>query len=142
MTDFSKTVDIAAPADRVWTVMIDVERWPEWTSSVQRIERLDAGPLTIGSRARVLQPRLLPATWEVTSIDPGKSFTWMTKSPGIVVVGIHRVDSTDSGSRATLSLQFRGLIGPLVGRLLRGLNERYLSLEAAGLKRRSEAPPS
>jgi hypothetical protein len=45
---------------------------------------------------------------------------------------------TGSGSRATLSLQFTGLFGPLAGLLTRGLNDRYLKLEAAGLKRQSE----
>jgi hypothetical protein len=38
----------------------------------------------------------------------------------------------------TLSLHFGGPLGSMVGWLLRGLNNRYLSLEAAGLKRRSE----
>ena len=38
----------------------------------------------------------------------------------------------------TLSIHFDGLLGPLWGWLTRRLNERYLGLEAAGLKRRSE----
>jgi hypothetical protein len=36
----------------------------------------------------------------------------------------------------TLSIEFSG---PLVARLTRGLNERYLALEANGLKARSES---
>jgi len=42
-------------------------------------------------------------------------------------------------SRATLSLEFSGPLGPLVARLTRGLNTRYLALEAQGLKKRAEA---
>ena len=37
MTHFSVTVDIPAPPDRVWAVIADVERWPEWTPTVTRI---------------------------------------------------------------------------------------------------------
>jgi carbon monoxide dehydrogenase subunit G len=42
---FSVTVEIPAPPDRVWAVLADIERWPEWTPTVTRIQRLDRGPL-------------------------------------------------------------------------------------------------
>jgi hypothetical protein len=39
-----------------------------------------------------------------------------------------------------LSVQFEGLLAPLVARLTRDLNRRYLELEAAGLRERSISP--
>ena len=135
---FSINVDIAAPPQRVWEVMTDVEKWPEWTASVQSVKRLDTGPFRLGSRARIKQPKFLPALWEVTEIDPPHSFTWVTRSPGVVASGRHRVEPTARGSRATLSLAYAGLLGGIVARLLTGLTDRYLMLEAAGLKQRSE----
>jgi hypothetical protein len=38
----------------------------------------------------------------------------------------------------TLSVTFAGFLGRVIGWMMRGLNERYLAQEAAGLKRRSE----
>ena len=118
--------------------MTDVERWPEWTESVTSVKRLDEGPLRLGSRARIKQPKFLPAVWEVTDIDAPRSFTWVTRSPGIVASGKHRVERTNKGSKATLSVAYAGLLGGVVARLLARLTDRYLMFEAAGLKQRSE----
>jgi uncharacterized protein YndB with AHSA1/START domain len=139
MTDFSRSIEIAAPPARVYAVMIDVERWAEWTASIRSIERLDKGPFVVGSRAKVRQPKLLPALFEVTELEDGKGFTWITRSPGLWVAGGHWVVPAGRGSVATLSLKFRGVLGPLVATVMRSLNERYLGLEAEGLKRRSES---
>ena len=119
--------------------MRDIERWPEWTSTVTSIVRLDRGPLAVGSRARIRQPKLPPALWKVTELDErGRSFTWVNRGPGIRVAARHWVEPSGSGSRATLSIEFSKLLGPLIARLTRGLNERYLAIEAKGLKERSE----
>jgi hypothetical protein len=50
----------------------------------------------------------------------------------------HRAEGAGNTSRAMLSIQFSGPLGPLFARLTRKLNERYLALEAKGLRERSE----
>ncbi len=136
--DFDITVDINAPPDVVWTVMSDVERWHEWTASIRGIRLLDPGPLRVGSRAIVRQPRFPPALWKVTVLDPGRSFTWTTRGPGMRVDGTHTVASMPGGTRATLHLRYQGVIANLLARATRRITERYLKLEANGLKQRSE----
>jgi uncharacterized protein YndB with AHSA1/START domain len=139
MAIFSSSIEISAPPERVWPVLIDVERWPEWTPTMISVRRVDAGPLAVGSRARVRQPKLPPAVWQVTELVPGRSFTWISGGIGVRVVARHTVEaSSTGGSRATVSIQFAGPLGPLFARLTRSLNERYLALEAKGLKGRSE----
>jgi uncharacterized protein YndB with AHSA1/START domain len=135
---FSITVDIRATPQRVWAVMSDIEAWPEWTASVKRVERMDAGPLAVGSRARIWQPKLPRADWRITSVEKGRGFTWVARGPGLLVTARHFIEEGPEGARATLSIQFEGLLGPLWGWLTRRMNDRYLGLEAAGLKRRSE----
>jgi len=138
-TSFSTRIGIDALPQRVWEVMIDVERWSEWTSSVTQIRRLDKGPLAVGSRAFVRQPRVLPAIWKVTSVEPYRSFTWTTGVPGLLsAVAVHSVEPFEKGSRAALVLTFGGVLGRIVARLTKNLNDRYLALEAQGLKRRTE----
>lgn len=84
---FEATIDIAARVEHVFAVYTDVEHWPDWTRSVTSVERLDPGPLRVGSRARIRQPRLPVAVWEVTDLASGRSFTWMARGPGIVTTG-------------------------------------------------------
>ena len=139
MTHFDTAVEIQAPPDRVWSVMRDVERWPEWTPSISSVTRLEGGPFDVGSRARIRQPKLFPAVWRVTELEEGRGFTWVTHSPGVRVRARHYVEPTAQGARATLSLDFSGPLAQIVARLTRGLNERYLALEAKGLKERSES---
>jgi uncharacterized membrane protein len=143
MQAFSTTIDIKAPPQRVWAVLSDIEGWPEWTPSVKSVERLDSGPLVVGTRARLRQPKLRPAIWQITKVERGSSFTWTTRSPGLRVTAHHVIEPVKKGSasRVTLSVEFSGVLSPIVAWLTRSLNERYLGLEAAGLKRRSEQEP-
>ena len=140
MTDFSIEVEIQAPPALVWEIMRDVKRWPEWTPTVTSVRLLDRAPLAVGSRAIIRQPKLPPAKWRVTELDePRRSFTWVSWGPGVRVIARHWVEACGEGSRAALSLRFSGVLAGLFGYVLRGLNDRYLALEAKGLKQRSES---
>ncbi len=139
MPDFEITVEIAAPPAQVWAVLMDVERWPEWTPTISSVERLETGPMAVGSRTRIVQPRLRPAVWHVTQLDEKTGvFTWVSRNPGVHVTACHAVHATQYGSRVTLSTKMGGLLGPLMRRLLATLNEQYVTTEANGLKRRCE----
>jgi len=138
MSEFRVVVDIAAAPARVWDVIRDVERWNEWTASITSISRQDDGPLRIGSRAVVRQPKLPTNTFVVTALEEGRGFSWESKSPGLRGIGHHWIEATPSGSRVTLGVDFRGPLSWLVARFYGGLTQRYIEMEAAGLKRRSE----
>jgi uncharacterized membrane protein len=137
---FEATIDVAAPAERVFGVYSDVEHWPDWTPSVTSVERLDQGPLRVGSQARIKQPRLPVAVWEVTELVPGRSFTWVARGPGVVTTGSHVVAPAAGGDRSavTASLEQGGALGSLLGLLTKGLTNRYLDMEVRGLKAHCE----
>lgn len=140
MFDFRYAIEIRVSPARIWPVMLDVERWPEWTTSVTRVQRMDIGPLALGSRTRIWQPRLLSAVWCVTSLDERSySFTWATHTYGIKIIARHQIVAVKAHSRVVLSLAYTGLLGTLIGRVYRDLTWDYLAREGTGLRDRCEA---
>ena len=133
------SVEIDAPAPLVWDVYSDVERWPVWTASVTEVVPLDGSGIAVGKRFEIKQPRLPKLVWEVTEFEPGVSWTWRQRSPGGTTLGRHEVLAGDDGrTLVRQSIDQRGPIGVVVGVLMLRLTKRYLALEAAGLKQRSE----
>lgn len=137
---FSITFDVDAPPRRVFDVMKDVERWHEWTPSVTSITLRPPGQLEVGGRAVIRQPKFPPAMWEISAIDPDRSFTWVSRAPGVRVFAHHSVEPTTNGTRVTLSLAYDGLLGGVIAKLTEGITNRYLQMEADGLKARSVNP--
>jgi uncharacterized protein YndB with AHSA1/START domain len=137
ITDSS--IEIEAPADTVWSVFVDAERWAEWTASIERIVALDGPGIEVGKRFEIKQPRFPKVVWEVTEVDPGVSWTWSQTSPGGTTLATHEVVPQDGGRTLVRQrIDQRGPIGVIFGVLTRGLTKRYLELEAQGLKARSE----
>jgi len=132
-------VDIDAPATVVWDVFSDVERWPEWTASVTSLVALDGPGIAVGKRFAIKQPRMPKLVWEVTDVEPGRSWTWVQRSPGGLTKASHDVEAL-SGGRARVRQQIDqgGPVGALVGLAMRPMTRRYLDMEATGLKARSE----
>ena len=137
---FEAAIDVAAPAQTVFDVYADVERWPSWTSSVTSVELLDRGPLRVGSRARIRQPKLPETIWQVTVLEPGREFSWQARGPGALTTGTHRVTPvTDDTSRVTAILDQLGPLGVVVGLAYGRLTRRYLRTEVEGIKAYCEA---
>ena len=135
----STTIDIAAPAERVWEVLSDVEYWSEWTPTVTSVRLLDDGPLRQGSRAKIRQPRIPETEYVVTELEPDRSFTWVATGPGTLTTARHDAQPLPGGgTRVRLSVTQSGCLGSVMGRFYRGLTDRYLANEADGLKARCE----
>jgi len=137
---FEQSIDIDARQQRVWDVLSDLEAWPQRIETVDVVELLTPAPVGKGSRVRLKQPKLPEGTWEVTVWDAPSYFEFRQKSGGITNVAGHRVEALEEGrSRLTLTLDMRGLLVPVFGRLYKDLTNRYMTLEAEGVKRAAES---
>lgn len=132
------TVDIAAPADLVWRVTCDVEKWPDWTPTVNSVRLLGEPGLRLGSVAVIRQPLQPPARWTVTEYVEGQRFAWMTQRRGLQLIGIHDLQATAGGTRNRLELHAAGPLATILWPLLRWLTSRALAAENAGVKTHCE----
>ncbi|MDD7938271.1 SRPBCC family protein [Actinomycetospora lutea] len=134
------TADIPAPADEVWAVLIDVERWPEWTPTMRRVKILDGAELVPGARVRIAQPRLPVLVWTVDEVRPGEAFSWVSGPSAGRTRATHELTVLpDGATRIALGLDQRGL-SAVFGALTTGLTRSYLRTEADSLRRRWSAP--
>jgi len=137
---FEQSTDVEATQQRVWDVLSDLEAWPQQIETVDEVEVLTPAPVGAGSRVRLKQPRLGEGIWEVTAWDAPSYFEFRQQSGGITSVAGHRVEALDEGrSRLTLTLEMRGLLVPVFGRIFKGLTNRYMTTEAQGMKRAAES---
>jgi uncharacterized membrane protein len=139
MPTFQASIGIATSSQSVWRVLAAVSAWPEWLPTVSSVQPLDGHELKLGSRFAIRQPKLQPATWVVTELDPPRRFVWQARSPGLVMLAEHTVEERSPGTaHVTLRFSFDGLLGAPLAMLFRSITERYLSLEADSLKRTVE----
>ena len=138
---FEKSIDIDARQQRVWDVLSDLEGWPQRIETVDVVELLTPAPVAKGSRVRLKQPKLPEGTWDITVWDPPTYFEYRQKSGGVTSVAGHRVEALEEGrTRLTLSLDMRGLLIPVIALFYKGLTDRYMTIEAEGMKHASESP--
>ncbi len=137
---FETSVEVEATPEAVWRAVVDVVAWPEITASMRRVEWVTGDAVAVGSVARIKQPGLPASTWAVTAVVPGTSFTWESTAPGVRTVATHELAAAGPGrTTLVLGLAQSGPLAPLLGALVGARARRFVSMEAAGLKKKSEA---
>jgi uncharacterized membrane protein len=136
---FEKSIEVDASQQRVWDVLSAIEAWPQRIETVDSVELLTPAPITQGSRVRLKQPKLPEGTWDITIWDAPTYFEWTQKTGGTTNVAGHRVEALpEGGARLTLTLDMRGLLIPVIALFYKDLTNRYMNLEAEGMKRAAE----
>ncbi len=140
MHSVARVIINATPAT-IWQVLADVERWPRWTPTVLDVQPLTNHGFHVGSRYRIVQPKLRPAVYEVTECVPQRAFAWVTRAPGATMIADHRINACD-GNSAEVELTFstEGLLGSLLGMKYAKLITEYVRTEARSLKLHCESP--
>jgi uncharacterized protein YndB with AHSA1/START domain len=85
---------VLAPPQRVWELLTDVERWPEWGPSVRAV-RCSHRRIELGSKGKVRTALGFWVPFVITELVPGSYWAWKVAS--IQATG-HRVEPLETGS--------------------------------------------
>lgn len=129
----------AAPPERLWLVVSEVERWGERLPTFTSVRALEPWrAVGVGSRFEVRQPGLPGATYEMTAWEPGRSFTWLARSPGVVTTATHTVSAHEGGSTVDLALEWAGPLAGVIRLLLDRKSQGMVESEARTMCRLAE----
>jgi hypothetical protein len=125
---------VPAAIENAWRVLTDTERWPALISTYESVRRTEPGPLAVGSGAEIKQKGFRAATWRVTELTDGRSFTWENSQAGVRTVGSHTVTAEPDGRvRITLALDQNGWLAGAVNLTMGGKVRSYVDTEADAL---------
>ena len=144
---FSSTTEIAAPPERVYECLTDLEGYGAWMSGLVHIERLTEGPFATGTRwreARRVMGREGREVFEVTATDPPHGISlYVDGSQGSSRKGAYhfRYRLTEgAGGPGTTCLELDaeidvpGIIAKLMGRMALGSFKQAIAKDKAAMK--------
>lgn len=135
-------IEIDAPPDRVWTVLTDFERFPDWNPFVTRVEGDPRVGETLKIEVQLPGSRRLNFTPIVLRAEPGRELTWVGTMPLGAFRGehFHRIEAAgDSRIRFVHGEHFSGWMVGLVWRLYGPAIEAGYELMNKALKKEAES---
>ena len=129
----SESIEIAAPIEAVWDLVMDPERLGEWVTIHRSVADVPAGDLVTGSRFRQklrLKGVPLEVRWEVTECSAPHRARWAgTAAAGAKARISYDLSESDGGTRFDYENEFELPAGK-AGKLLPGsIRGRYEALE-------------
>ena len=139
MAQTARSTDLAKPPEEVFPYLFDDDKVPQWTTGLERYERLDSGPLGRGSRFREaleVSGQRIDGELEITAYDPPRGAESRTEVRGVDIVFTYELEPSGAGTRLTQSVEAKG--GGLKGRVLIPIIqphlEKKLEADLAALK--------
>ena len=140
MKTIETITDIDAPADVVWQIITDFDRYPDWNPFITELHgslhegaRLRATFTLAGRKPQTFTPR-------ITILEPGRRLVWCG---GLAIPRLFDAEHTlavEASGPATVFTHrehFRGVLVPMLGKTLTATHDAFIAMDAA-LARRAE----
>ncbi|MEP2978925.1 MAG: SRPBCC domain-containing protein [Lentilitoribacter sp.] len=119
LMEIESEIEIAAPVDKVWQVVTEIEKWSDFNSAINA----STGIVSLGSAHSVTMrgenpgevgPQYAP---KIISFDEGKSYRWRAvMGAGIIFTNdkVFELQATDDGTLLKQTEVFNGMMLPLM----------------------------
>ena len=126
MKSFSTSVQINAPAEKVWEILTDASSWNQWNTTIERID----GAIVLGNKVTIVT-KLNPGhafPLKITQFVPNQAMVWTGGMPlglftGKRTYSIDRISETSS--EFSMNEVFTGLMAPLITRSIPDLQPSF-----------------
>lgn len=123
MATISRSTDIAATPDKVWALLEDVKRLPEYSESTDEVRDAPDRLTSVGQEyvqvGRVLGIKLT-SRWKVIGLEPGRLIrSEGTLAPGVRYTLTQRLEPISEGTRLCIDIDYTvpgGALGKLAAR--------------------------
>jgi len=116
---FESSIDIDAPAKKVWALVDKLEEWPQWMPSIEKIERVSEGPLTVGSKLSVtakVSGLTVTLLMTITEFVPQRSVVLEGKALGTKLTRFYTLEPVDGETKVTIGGDVSGALAWLARR--------------------------
>ena len=139
MKSFSTTVLIRSTPEAIWALLTDGPRWPEWNTTVERVEGRIAPGQKISVHVKINPARAFPV--KVSEFVPGDRMVWTGGMP----LGLFKGQRTytlrkqpDHIVEFKMQEEFTGFMAPLITKFIPDLQPAFDEF-AACLKKKAES---
>jgi len=124
VTTLRERIETPLPIDEAFAYIADFANSQEWDPGVATAERLDPGPVGVGSRYRLgvrMGSRVAPMEYRISVFQPPTRVVLTGSGSGVTAVDDIRFERLEEGTRVDYTADIKlggvlGLIQPLLGR--------------------------
>jgi len=137
MPEISEAIDVPASPAVVWTVLTEIDAYPQWNTLLAI-----RGDLAVGETVavRLSMPGLptVPLSPEITAVDPERALCWRSRLFGVEAEHAFLLEPRPDGTtRFVQTEQFGGpMAGPVLRRFERRIRRGFEQMNV-GLRRRA-----
>jgi len=116
---FESSIEINAPAKKVWALIDKLEEWPQWMPSIKKIERVFKGPLTVGSQLSVtakVSGLTVTLLMTITEFVPERNVVMEGKALGTKLTRFYTLEPVNGKTKVTIGGDVSGALAWLACR--------------------------